>query len=104
MKKIVLTTVLILGIIPVCLADSLTGIVKDKLTGETLIGTVVQVKGEKHHATSTGLDGSFVLKDLPNEGYITLIAAILVINPRRFRWICPQESLSIWSWNPNYKN
>lgn len=40
MKKIVLTTVLILGIIPVCLADSLTGIVKDKSTGETLIGTV----------------------------------------------------------------
>lgn len=75
MKKIILTAVLILGIIPVCLADSLTGIVKDKLTGETLIGAVVQVKGEKHHATSTGLDGSFVLKDLPNQGYITLIAS-----------------------------
>ena len=77
MKKIVLTTVLILGIIPVCLADSLTGIVKDKSTGETLIGTVVQVKGEKHHATSTGLDGSFVLKDLPNQGTITLIASYI---------------------------
>lgn len=77
MKKIVLTTVLILGIIPVCFADSLTGVVKDKLTGETLIGTVVQVKGEKHHATSTGLDGSFVLKDLPNQGTITLIASYI---------------------------
>lgn len=77
MKKIVLTTVLILGIIPVCFADSLTGIVKDKLTGETLIGTVVQVKGEKHHATSTGLDGSFVLKDLPNQGTITLIVSYI---------------------------
>ena len=76
-----LTAALSLWIIPVCLAGPLRGVVKDKLRGETLIGSVVQVKGEKHNVTTTGLDGSFLLKDLPNEGIVTIVATYIGYKP-----------------------
>lgn len=81
MKKIVLTVVLSSFIIPACLARSLNGVVKDKSTGETLIGSVVQVKGDRDNITTTGLDGSFVLKNLPDDGTITLVANYIGYEP-----------------------
>lgn len=81
MKKIVLMVALSCLVIPACLAGSLNGVVKDKTTGETLIGSVIQVKGDKDNITTTGLDGSFVLKNLPDEGTITLIANYLGYEP-----------------------
>ena len=81
MKKIVLMVALSCLVIPACLAGSLYGVVKDKTTGETLIGSVVQVKGDRDNITTTGLDGSFVLKNLPNEGTITLVANYLGYEP-----------------------
>ena len=38
------------------------GIVTDSLTGEALIGATIQIKGETTSGTTTGLDGSFVLR------------------------------------------
>jgi TonB-dependent receptor len=81
MKKIVLTAALSSFIIPACLAGSLSGVVQDKLTGETLIGSVVQVKGERDNTTTTSLDGSFILKDLPDEGTITLVVNYIGYEP-----------------------
>jgi outer membrane receptor protein involved in Fe transport len=84
MKKILLTAALSLLVIPASLAGPLSGVVKDKLTGETLIGSVVQVKGEKQHATTTGLDGSFLLKGLPDEGTITIVVNYIGYKPMEF--------------------
>lgn len=81
MKKIVLSAVLGSFIYPACLAGPLSGDVKDKMTGESLIGSVVQVKGEKRFITTTGLDGSFSLKSLPDQGTVTLLVNYLGYKP-----------------------
>ena len=54
-------------------ARSIVGVVKDKATGEPLIGTVVTVKELKDTWATTGLDGSFTLNRMPDEGRFTLI-------------------------------
>ncbi len=54
MKKIVLTVALSASFLPMCFAGPITGVVKDKKTGETLIGSVVQVKGQQDNSTTTG--------------------------------------------------
>ncbi|MGI6242284.1 MAG: TonB-dependent receptor domain-containing protein [Prevotella sp.] len=81
MKKIVLTVALSFFTISACLAGPLNGVVKDKATGEALIGSVVQVKGEKQRSTTTGLDGSFSLKGLPDQGTVTLVVNYLGYKP-----------------------
>ena len=54
-------------------AGNIIGVVKDKATGEPLIGTVVTVKELKDMWATTGLDGSFTLNRMPDEGRFTLI-------------------------------
>ena len=54
-------------------AGNIIGTVKDKATGEPLIGTVVSVKEIKDMWATTGLDGSFTLNKMPDEGRYTLI-------------------------------
>ena len=54
-------------------AGNIIGVVKDKATGEPLIGTVVSVKELKDMWATTGLDGSFTLNKMPDEGRFTLI-------------------------------
>ena len=43
---------------------SITGTVKDKKSGESIIGATIQVEGTSI-ATATDIDGNFVLKNLP---------------------------------------
>ena len=45
-------------------AGNIIGVVKDKATGEPLIGTVVSVKELKDMWATTGLDGSFTLNKM----------------------------------------
>lgn len=52
--------------------DVLKGIIKDSQTKEELIGATIQVKELNGHGVITGLDGSFVLKDLPKGQTFTL--------------------------------
>ena len=54
-------------------AGNIIGVVKDKATGEPLIGTVVSVKELKDMWATTGLDGSFTLNKMPDEGRFTLV-------------------------------
>ena len=54
-------------------AHTLDGVVRDSKTGEPLIGTVVEVKELPGVRTTTGLDGSFTLRELPDNGHFTLI-------------------------------
>lgn len=52
------------------------GVVKDVNTGEVLIGANVFVKGNKAVGTTTGLDGTFILKNV-NEGNYTLVCSYI---------------------------
>lgn len=63
-------------------AGPISGIVKDKKTGEPLIGSVVQVKGSNTQMTTTGLDGTFSLKDLPDNGRVTLVITYMSYKTR----------------------
>ena len=85
MKKLFLTAVLSATFLPACLAGPIDGVVKDKKTGETLIGSVVQVKGRQDNMTTTGLDGTFTLKDLPDQGAVTFIVNYIGYKPKRQR-------------------
>ena len=62
-------------------AAELVGVVKDKRTGEVLIGSTVQVKEVPNLATTSGLDGSFVLKGIENRSEVTLVCRYLGYSP-----------------------
>ena len=72
MNKILLSAALMANVLAIN-AHTLDGIVKDNKTGEPLIGTVVRVKELPNVSTTTGLDGSFTLHELPDKGKFTLI-------------------------------
>lgn len=91
MKKIVLTLALSASFLPMCFAGPITGVVKDKKTGETLIGSVVQVKGQTDNSTTTGLDGSFSLKNLPDQGTVTLVISYLGYKPKEVTVTLPLD-------------
>ena len=63
-------------------AHTLDGIVKDNKTGEPLIGTVIRVKELPQVSTTTGLDGSFTLHELPDKGKVTLIISYMSYKTR----------------------
>ena len=54
-------------------AGNIIGTVKDKATGEPLIGTLVTVKELGDMRATTGLDGSFTLNRMPDKGRYTLV-------------------------------
>ena len=58
-------------------AHTLDGLVKDNKTDEPLIGTVVRVKELPNVSTTTGLDGTFTLHELPDKGKFTLIISYM---------------------------
>lgn len=63
-------------------AHTIDGIVKDQKTGEPLIGSVVEVKELPGVKTTTGLDGSFRLHELPERGRYTLVVRYLAYKTR----------------------
>ena len=63
-------------------AHTIDGIVKDQKTGEPLIGSVVEVKELPGVKTTTGLDGSFRLHELPDRGRYTLVVRYLAYKTR----------------------
>ncbi|MCH3981375.1 MAG: TonB-dependent receptor [Prevotella sp.] len=73
MKRFLLSVAIGIACTPLLNAKSLSGVVKDHKTGEPLIGTVVAVKELKDVRTTTGLDGTFELKNLPETGQYTLV-------------------------------
>ena len=91
MKKIVLTVALSASFLPMCFAGPISGVVKDKKTGETLIGSVIQVKGQTDNSTTTGLDGSFSLKNLPDQGTVTLVINYLGYKPKEVTVTLPLD-------------
>lgn len=77
MKRLLFSAVLLAASATAIQAHTLDGIVKDNKTGEPLIGTVVRVKELPNVGTTTGLDGSFTLHELPDKGKFTLVVSFM---------------------------
>ncbi len=76
MKRLLISAALIAATASAS-AHTLDGLVKDNKTGEPLIGTVVRVKELPGVSTTTGLDGTFTLHELPDKGRFTLIVSYM---------------------------
>ena len=81
MKKFLISAVLVASSAMVS-AHTVDGIVKDNRTGEPLIGSVVEVKELPNIKTTTGLDGSFKLSELPDKGRYTLVVRYISYKTR----------------------
>ena len=81
MKKFLISVVLVASSAMVS-AHTVDGIVKDNRTGEPLIGSVVEVKELPNIKTTTGLDGSFKLSELPDKGRYTLVVRYISYKTR----------------------
>ena len=53
-------------------AGVLQGVVKDSKSGEALVGATVFIKGQTQNNSSSGLDGSFILRNIKNEDIILI--------------------------------
>ena len=82
MKQFLLSAALIAVSTTVATAHTLDGIVKDNRTGEPLIGSVIEVKELSSVKTTTGLDGSFTLHELPDKGRYTLVVRYISYKTR----------------------
>lgn len=82
MKQFLLSAALIAASSTVASAHTLDGIVKDNRTGEPLIGSVIEVKELPSVKTTTGLDGSFTLHELPDKGRYTLVVRYISYKTR----------------------
>nr|MBM3932325.1 hypothetical protein [Sphingomonadales bacterium] len=74
-------TLMVMGCLPLSVwaqTASLTGIVRDKSTNETLIGAAVLVKGTTN-GSSTDLDGKYLISGI-NAGKVTLVVQYLGYN------------------------
>ena len=77
MKRVLLSAAFLAAVTTAIQAHTLDGIVKDNKTGEPLIGTVVRVKELPNVSTTTGLDGTFTLHELPDKGKFTIIVSYM---------------------------
>ena len=82
MKKFLLSAALLVAATTAIQAHTLDGIVKDNKTGEPLIGTVIRVKELPNVSTTTGLDGTFTLHELPDKGKVTIIVSYMSYKTR----------------------
>lgn len=76
-------------------AYTLNGVVIDKRTGDVLIGATVVVKERPSVGTAAGLDGTFQLKDLPQNMKMTLVARYLGYNEGVYEISSETENLRI---------
>jgi len=81
MKKFLISVALVASSAMVS-AHTVDGIVKDSRTGDPLIGSVVEVKELPNIKTTTGLDGSFKLSELPDKGRYTLVVRYISYKTR----------------------
>lgn len=76
-RAILLTVAFLSGMSGHISAFTLRGVIIDKLTGDVLIGATVVVKEKPSVGAAAGLDGTFHLKDLPENEKMTLVARYL---------------------------
>lgn len=63
----------------------ISGVVKDSKTGEPIIGSVVEIKEMPGQSTTTGLDGTFAFKSLPDDKTFTIVVSYISYKPRELK-------------------
>ena len=77
MRRLVLTAAsVILGLTEIS-AATYKGYVKDAKTGEELIGATIYIKEYPNIGSTTGLDGSFIIDNVPNADKITIVCSYI---------------------------
>ena len=94
MKRILLSAALLAAATTSIQAHTLDGIVKDNKTGEPLIGTVIRVKELPNVSTTTGLDGTFTLHELPDKGKVTIIGNVLNVMSQQSIQLSPDVNVA----------
>jgi len=61
-------------------AGVIQGVVKESKSGEPLVGAIIYIKGQTHNGIASGLDGSFVLKNVSGKS-ITLVCNYIGYKP-----------------------
>lgn len=77
MKEFVLVICFLLTATAHSLAFTLKGLVKDAQTGEELIGASIFIKEYPQIGSTTGLNGTFVLKNIPDGKVVTLVCSYI---------------------------
>ena len=77
MKQLLVFLICIAGYVSPVKAAVLKGLVLDAQTGEELIGAAVFLKDDPATGTITGLDGSFVLKNVPDDRQLILVCSYI---------------------------
>lgn len=77
MKRFVLSVASIILFITPIGAATYKGYVKDAKTGEELIGATIFIKEYPNIGSTTGLDGSFVIDNVPNADKITIVCSYI---------------------------
>ena len=78
MKRILLISIIILQVGFTCLASDIVGIIKDNNSNELLVGASIYIK-ELKIGTSSGLDGSYRIKNIP-QGTYTIVCNYISYN------------------------
>ncbi len=68
MYRFLICIVLLIAIFSGVQAETIRGIARDAVTGEALIGSTIYIK-ELNKGTISGLDGSYILKNIPKGSY-----------------------------------
>lgn len=66
-------------------AKDISGVVKDSKTGEPIIGSVVEIKEMPGQRTTTGFDGTFAFKSLPDDKTLTIVVSYISYKPRELK-------------------
>lgn len=66
-------------------AKDISGVVKDSKTGEPIIGSMVKIKELPDESTTTGLDGTFSFKSLPEGKSLTLVVSYISYKTREIQ-------------------
>lgn len=82
-------------------AITLKGLVKDAQTGEELIGASVYVKEHPEIGSTTGLDGTFLLKDIPSDRNYTLVCRYISYQTMEHKMDNPKEELIVFAMKPS---
>ena len=73
MKQLFLFLFILTGAITNINAMIIKGLAKDSQTLEELIGAAIYIKEYTELGTTTGLDGSFILKNIPQNKTLTIV-------------------------------
>lgn len=75
--------------------DVLRGVIRDANTKEELIGATVVVKGSEQKGAVTGLDGSFLLKNLPTGKNVILVCSYVGYQPKEVSVSLKQPKIEV---------